>query len=59
MAILSDGSLMPFGTPGGDVQIQTMLQVVLNVLRFGMEGAGCDRGAARRQLLIPLILRTF
>ncbi len=38
MAILSDGSLMPFGTPGGDVQIQTMLQVVLNVLRFGMEG---------------------
>jgi gamma-glutamyltranspeptidase/glutathione hydrolase len=28
---------MPFGTPGGDVQIQAMLQVVLNVFQFGME----------------------
>ena len=37
MAILSDGGVMPFGTPGGDVQIQAMLQVMLNVLHFGME----------------------
>jgi gamma-glutamyltranspeptidase/glutathione hydrolase len=28
---------MPFGTPGGDVQVQSMLQVLLNVLHFGME----------------------
>ncbi|MDD9980536.1 MAG: gamma-glutamyltransferase family protein [Gammaproteobacteria bacterium] len=27
---------MPFGTPGGDVQAQSMLQVLLNVTRFGM-----------------------
>ena len=27
---------MPFGTPGGDVQTQAMLQVLLNVARFGM-----------------------
>ena len=27
---------MPFGTPGGDVQAQAMLQVLLNVTRFGM-----------------------
>jgi len=27
---------MPFGTPGGDVQTQAMLQVLLNVTRFGM-----------------------
>ena len=28
---------MPLGTPGGDVQIQAMLQVMLNILHFGME----------------------
>ena len=28
--------VMPFGTPGGDVQTQAMLQVLLNVARFGM-----------------------
>jgi len=32
-----DGGIMPFGTPGGDVQIQAMLQVMLNVLHFGMD----------------------
>ena len=33
-----DGRLfMPFGTPGGDVQQQAMLQVFLNVTVFGME----------------------
>jgi gamma-glutamyltranspeptidase/glutathione hydrolase len=37
MAILADGGVMPFGTPGGDVQIQAMIQVLLNVLHFGME----------------------
>jgi gamma-glutamyltranspeptidase/glutathione hydrolase len=37
MAVLADGGVMPFGTPGGDVQIQAMLQVLLNVLHFGME----------------------
>jgi gamma-glutamyltranspeptidase/glutathione hydrolase len=34
---LQDGKLlMPFGTPGGDVQQQAMLQVFLNVTEFGM-----------------------
>src|SRR5262245_64609981 len=28
---------MPFGTPGGDVQTQAMLQVFLNIRLFGME----------------------
>ena len=27
---------MPFGTPGGDVQAQAMLQAFLNVVAFGM-----------------------
>jgi gamma-glutamyltranspeptidase/glutathione hydrolase len=27
---------MPFGTPGGDVQVQAMLQVLLNLVVFGM-----------------------
>lgn len=34
---LRDGAfLMPFGTPGGDVQIQAMVQAFLNVTVFGM-----------------------
>jgi gamma-glutamyltranspeptidase/glutathione hydrolase len=37
MAVRADGSIFPFGTPGGDVQIQAMLQVFLNVFHFGME----------------------
>ena len=35
--MLEDGrAVMPFGTPGGDVQQQAMLQVFLNVTVFGM-----------------------
>lgn len=35
--LLRDGrAVMPFGTPGGDVQSQAMLQVLLNLLVFGM-----------------------
>jgi len=35
--VLRDGQVfMPFGTPGGDVQQQAMLQVLLNVVEFGM-----------------------
>src|SRR5512138_2597434 len=35
--LFRDGrAVMPFGTPGGDVQHQAMLQVLLNVMVFGM-----------------------
>ncbi len=35
--VTKDGrGFMPFGTPGGDVQCQAMLQVLLNVLVFGL-----------------------
>jgi gamma-glutamyltranspeptidase/glutathione hydrolase len=35
--MLRDGrAVMPFGTPGGDVQQQAMLQVMMNVTQFGM-----------------------
>ncbi|MHA1164643.1 MAG: gamma-glutamyltransferase, partial [Alphaproteobacteria bacterium] len=35
---LKDGKpFMTFGTPGGDVQIQAMVQVAINLLRFGMD----------------------
>jgi gamma-glutamyltranspeptidase/glutathione hydrolase len=35
--VFRDGRLlMPFGTPGGDVQAQAMLQVLLNLVVFGM-----------------------
>ncbi len=37
MVLTKDGGVMPFGTPGGDVQTQAMLQVLLNTLHFGME----------------------
>jgi gamma-glutamyltranspeptidase / glutathione hydrolase len=37
MMVTDTGGVMPFGTPGGDVQIQAMLQVVLNVMHFGMD----------------------
>jgi gamma-glutamyltranspeptidase/glutathione hydrolase len=37
LAILADGSVMPFGTPGGDVQTQAMLQVFLNLCVFDMD----------------------
>jgi gamma-glutamyltranspeptidase/glutathione hydrolase len=37
MALNADGSLaMTFGTPGGDGQPQTLLQILNNVLQFGM-----------------------
>jgi gamma-glutamyltranspeptidase/glutathione hydrolase len=37
LAIRPDGYVMPFGTPGGDVQCQAMLQTFLNIEVFGME----------------------
>ena len=37
IVVSRDGGVMPLGTPGGDVQIQAMAQVILNVLHFGME----------------------
>ena len=37
MILTEAGGVMPFGTPGGDVQTQAMLQVLLNILHFGMD----------------------
>ncbi len=37
LALRNGDLFMPFGTPGGDVQPQAMLQVFLNVLIFGMD----------------------
>lgn len=37
LAVRADGTVMPFGTPGGDVQCQAMLQAFLNVEVFNME----------------------
>ena len=37
MAFKGGKVYMPFGTPGGDVQPQAMLQVFLNVNVFGMD----------------------
>ncbi|HUI18821.1 MAG TPA: gamma-glutamyltransferase [Alphaproteobacteria bacterium] len=37
IAFFGERAVMPFGTPGGDVQSQAMLQVLLNVAVFGMD----------------------
>ncbi len=37
LAIRPGEMIMPFGTPGGDVQTQAMLQVFLNIFVFDME----------------------
>ena len=36
MVFSADGGVMAFGTPGGDVQAQAMLQLLLNLRVFGM-----------------------
>lgn len=36
IAVSRDGRVIPFGTPGGDVQAQAMAQVLMNLLVFGM-----------------------
>jgi gamma-glutamyltranspeptidase/glutathione hydrolase len=37
IVLRGDRLFMPFGTPGGDVQPQAMLQVFLNIVVFGMD----------------------
>jgi gamma-glutamyltranspeptidase/glutathione hydrolase len=37
MAIRDDGSVFVFGCPGGDMQVQAMLQVFLGVFHFGLD----------------------
>lgn len=37
MAIRKGEFVMPFGTPGGDLQVQAMSQVFLNMFAFGMD----------------------
>ncbi len=49
IAIEPGKTAMPFGTPGGDVQTQAMLQVFLNIHLFGMdvqEAVEAPRGAS-------------
>ena len=37
IALRDDGTVVSFGAPGGDAQVQAMLQVFLNVFHFGMD----------------------
>ncbi|MEQ9490900.1 MAG: gamma-glutamyltransferase [Alphaproteobacteria bacterium] len=37
IALRDDGTVVPFGAPGGDAQVQAMLQVFLNAFHFGMD----------------------
>lgn len=38
LALRDDGTALAFGTPGGDVQAQAMLQAFLNLAEFGLSG---------------------
>jgi gamma-glutamyltranspeptidase/glutathione hydrolase len=35
--LVGDDCVMPFGTPGGDVQVQAMLQFLVNAVDLGLE----------------------
>ena len=59
MVVTETGGVMPFGTPGGDVQTQAMLQVHAEHLPARHGGAGRHRGAAHRQLLVSIIVRAI
>lgn len=37
IALRDDGIVVPFGAPGGDAQVQSMLQVFLNIFHFGLD----------------------
>ncbi len=37
IAVRDDGARIPFGAPGADSQVQSMLQVFLNAFHFGMD----------------------
>jgi gamma-glutamyltranspeptidase/glutathione hydrolase len=37
IAVRDDGSVLLFGCPGGDAQVQAMLQVFLNAFHFGLD----------------------
>ena len=48
---------MPFGTPGGDVQTQAMLQVLLNIMHFGMDPQTAIEAPRGGVLFVPLVVR--
>lgn len=53
MAIKPGEWIMPFGTPGGDVQCQAMLQVFLNATLFGMEAQSAVEAARLASYSFP------
>ena len=48
---------MPFGTPGGDVQTQAMLQVFLNIHLFGMEVQEAVEAPRVASYSFPVVVR--
>ena len=57
IALRDDDTVMPFGTSGGDAQVQSMLQVFLNIIHFWNVCARCNRRTAYNfSLLDPTAL---
>jgi hypothetical protein len=52
LALKGGKAFMPFGTPGGDVQPQAMLQVFLNINVFGMDPQARSKRRASRPTAI-------
>ena len=57
MLLTEDGGVMPFGTPGGDVQTQAMLQVMLNIMHFGMDPQSAIEAPRVCVLFVPVVVR--
>ena len=57
MLLTEAGGVMPFGTPGGDVQTQAMLQVLLNIMHFGMDPQSAIEAPRVASVFVPVILR--
>lgn len=53
IVVRDDGAVMPFGAPGGDTQVQAMLQVFLNIFHFGMDVQEAIDAPRARSLSFP------
>ncbi len=58
LAIKGRDQFLPFGTPGGDVQTQAMLQVLLNLFVFGQSVQSAIESPAVCDVQLPVVIRS-
>ncbi len=59
IVVRDDGAVMPFGAPGGDSQVQSMLQVFLNIFHFNMDIQEAIDAPRMRSLSFPSSFAPF